>query len=82
MGGAPVSRGALRVAMGGRRKGAARRERQVIELRYAPSAREMFEDLIVRLQGSRPVLGHTRSGAPVFGAPTFRNVIDENGNHV
>lgn len=82
MGGAPVTRGGIRAVLAGRRKGAARRERQIIELRYEPSARERFDDLVARLQASRPILGHTRSGAPVFGAPTFRNVIDENGRHV
>lgn len=54
----------------------------------APSAREMFPLLRARLLASRPVIGWTdetdpeRAAQPIYGAPTFRNVIDESGRHV
>jgi hypothetical protein len=56
-----------------------------------PSARELFPQLRERLLGSRPIVGHTvevfhangdrTGGKPIFGKPTFRNVI-EHGAHV
>lgn len=48
---------------------------------YSPSARDVFPMLRQRLLESRPVIG--RMGTqPIYGKPTFRNVIDENGQHV
>lgn len=47
-----------------------------------PSAREWFPYLLDRLMASRPVIGEDDRGLPIFGAPTFRNVIDEHGEHV
>lgn len=47
-----------------------------------PSAREWFPYLVDRLMASRPIIGETKAGLPVFGAPTFRNRIDEHGHHV
>lgn len=61
-----------------------------------PSARELFEALRKRRLASRPVLQAARRVTftdqygrkvthtlpPVYGEPTFRNVIDENGRHV
>lgn len=68
------------------------RERNAIASRYRPSARERFAELRERLLASRPIIGDQkpRPGAdgiastrlPIYGKPTFRNVIDENGNHV
>ncbi len=69
------------------------REHAVIESRFAPSARELFGPLRDRMLASRPVVGtrifvpagarpdkkgvlRTES-APIFGKPTFRNVIVE-----
>lgn len=59
---------------------------------YSPSARDVFPMLRARLLGSRPVVGFTAEvfhadgsrteSQPIFGKPTFRNVIDENGAHV
>jgi hypothetical protein len=72
------------------------RERQRIARRYQPSARELFPVLRDRLLASRPVIG-TRATfpkgspsrrslvaetEPIYGKPTFRNRIDENGAHV
>lgn len=56
------------------------RERQRIEGRLRPSARDMFPGLRDRLLASRPIVGEI-DGAPIFGKPTFRNVI-EGGVHV
>lgn len=76
-----------------RRRASARlqAERAWIAGRYKPSARELFPVLVERLLASRPVLGFTpetyhanetvTGGQPIFGKPTFRNVI-ENGVHV
>lgn len=57
-----------------------------------PSARELFRELRPRLLGSRPFTMEPHRyqkdgrGKPVkvhvYGAPTFRNVIDETGAHV
>jgi hypothetical protein len=62
-----------------RRKGQVRREREMIALRYAPSARELFAELRPVLLASRPVLSWIDEGKPgervVYGRPTFRNVI-------
>ena len=68
------------------------RERRVIASRYRASARDLFPGLRARLLASRPIIGDQkpRRGAdgitstllPVYGAPTFRNIIDENGRHV
>jgi len=75
----------------------AARERQRIELRYAQDARALFPELRDRLLASRPVIGTkakipTTGGRrgrvlvadtePIYGKPTFRNRIDENGVHV
>lgn len=67
------------------------RERRAIASRYRASARDLFPDLRTRLLASRPIIGDQkpRRGAdgisspllPVYGKPTFRNVI-ENGQHV
>lgn len=57
-------------------------ERARIEGRYGPSARELFPVLRERLLASRPVLGTDRARNQVYGAPTFRNVINERGEHV
>lgn len=56
-----------------------------------PSAREWFKLLRPRLLQSRPVVDTTREvfhadgshtgGKPIYGKPTFRNVI-EKGKHV
>lgn len=69
-----------------------RRERHAIASKYRASARDLFPALRERLLGSRPIIGDQkpRRGAdgitstllPVYGPPTFRNVIDENGRHV
>lgn len=52
----------------------------------APSARELFPLLRARLLASRPYIGQRENPAgditPIYGAPTFRNVIDESGRHV
>lgn len=66
-------------------------ERLRIASRVRPSAREQFADLRVRLLASRSIIGDqkARRGAdgitsprlPLYGKPTFRNVI-ENGRHV
>lgn len=68
------------------------RERSMIASRYRASARDLFPALRERLLGSRPIVGDQKPirGAdgvtaplrPVYGKPTFRNVIDENGRHV
>lgn len=48
-----------------------------------PSAREWFTILRPMLLNSRPVFGKTEWGDPIYGAPTFRNVIDpETGEHL
>lgn len=67
-------------------------ERLRIAAKVKPSAREQFADLRVRLLASRPIIGDQkpRRGAdgissprlPIYGKPTFRNIIDENGRHV
>lgn len=72
-------------------------EHDRINARYQASARELFPELRARLLNSRPVVGERRGGyhrdktgrrryhgkpTPVYGAPTFRNRIDENGAHV
>lgn len=67
-------------------------------MRYAPSARELFPTLRDRLLASRPVIGTKATfpkvgraqgrgliakTEPIYGSPTFRNVIDaETGEHV
>jgi hypothetical protein len=69
------------------------RERNEANRRAAalqPTAREMFPYLRVRLLASRPIIGDKppRPGAdgtttplePIYGKPTFRNVI-EDGEH-
>lgn len=48
----------------------------------APSARELFPVLRAKRLAARPVVGYTAGKEPVFGASTFRNVLDENGKHV
>lgn len=58
-----------------------------IAKRYKPSARELFAPLRDRLLASRPIVGDMRPvpGAdgvrtplrPIYGAPTFRNVVVE-----
>lgn len=68
------------------------REREAREARLRPSARELFAVLRERLLASRPIIGYQKPlpGAygiastrlPIYGRPTFRNAIDENGNHV
>lgn len=65
-------------------------ERERLERRVQPSARERFESLVERLRASRPIVGDMKPipGAdgitsvlrPVYGKPTFRNVI-EDGKH-
>lgn len=67
------------------------RERERIERRLDPSARELSVALVGRLRASRPIVGDMKPipGAdgittplrPVYGKSTFRNVI-ENGAHV
>lgn len=67
-------------------------ERQRIEGRLRPSARDLFPMLRERLLASRPIVGDMRpiKGAdgvntplrPVYGAPRFRNRLDENGRLV
>lgn len=56
-----------------------------------PSARELFPVLRARLLASRPIVEPARQVKhefgtivvpAVYGAPTFRNVIDEYGQHV
>lgn len=88
----------IRARISGRRKGQARRERELIEMRYEPSARDLFPAMRDRLLASRPVIG-TRATfpkvgrtqgrgivaktEPIYGPPAFRNVIDaETGEHV
>jgi hypothetical protein len=60
------------------------RERQRIESKLRPSARELFATLHERRLASRPVIGWVDEGKPsakaIYGPPTFRNVI-ENGVH-
>lgn len=68
------------------------RERLAREDRLRSSARDLFPALCERLLASRPIIGDQkpRPGAdgitstrlPIYGKPTFRNVIDENGKHV
>ena len=70
-------------------------ERQRIERSLKPSARDLFPALRERLLTSRPVVGERKTVVgrdrigraryrrePILGAPTFRNVIDENGQHL
>ncbi|MFT4281225.1 hypothetical protein [Microbacterium sp.] len=67
-------------------------ERERIERKLRPSARDLFPVLRTRLLESRPIIGDQkpRRGAdgirttllPVYGKPTFRNVVDENGRLV
>ncbi|GAA4762327.1 hypothetical protein [Microbacterium gilvum] len=52
-------------------------ERMRLQASVRPTAREMFPILRERLLASRPVIGEI-DGTPVYGEPTFRNVI-ENG---
>lgn len=62
-------------------------ERERIERKLRPSARDLFPTLRERLLTSRPIIGDRkpRRGAdgvstplePVYGAPTFRNVLVE-----
>lgn len=63
-------------------------EREVLESRVAPSTRDIWPGLRARLLASRPVVGervhpHLTDAKgkplrePVFGAPTFRNVIED-----
>lgn len=61
-----------------------RRERRAIANRYQASARDLFPALRTRLLESRPSLGFNvgRRGLEAYGPPTFRNVINENGQHV
>jgi hypothetical protein len=57
--------------------------RQVIERDYLPSARDLFPVLRERLLASRPVIGVGWPNAdPIYGSPTFRNRIDENGQWI
>lgn len=62
------------------------RERSMIASRYRASARDLFPALRERLLASRPLVALIDEGYPeerrVYGPPTFRNVIDENGRHV
>lgn len=60
------------------------REREAREARLRPSARELFPVLRERLLASRPMLGHNvgNRGLEAYGAPTFRNRINENGELV
>jgi hypothetical protein len=70
---------------------------RLLSRRLKPSARELFPLLRARLLDSRPLLEPARMERPgtggrafgkgrmvpaVYGKPTFRNVIDENGKHV
>lgn len=72
-------------------------ERERIEGRLLPSAREWFAVLRERLLASRPVIKPEHAERPgtggrafdnprivpaVYGKPTFRNVINEKGEHV
>lgn len=41
----------------------------------APSAREWFKILRPAVLAARPVVGETRTGQPIYGRSTFRNVI-------
>lgn len=60
------------------------RERRVIASRFRASARDLFPALRERLLASRPSLGFNvgHRSLEAYGPPTFRNVIDENGQHV
>lgn len=61
------------------------------QMRLKPSARDLHRFLLPQLRRSRPVVGTTpetfhadgtrTGGAPIYGRPTFRNVI-VNGEHV
>ncbi|AUG28789.1 MULTISPECIES: hypothetical protein [Microbacterium] len=70
-------------------------EHSRIARRYRPSARELFTVLRERMYQSRPIIGERvvmpgampdwrgiirTSTVPIFGKPTFRNVI-EDGEH-
>lgn len=46
-----------------------------------PSARELFPALQARRLAERPVIGQL-NGHPVYGHSTFKNVINEKGQHV
>ena len=57
-------------------------ERRRIARRYRPGARDLFAALLPQLLDSRPVVAIVDEGTPkervLFGAPTFRNVIEVN----
>lgn len=65
-----------------------------IAARYEGSARELFPPLRALLLASRPVIGERVTfphkgrnrlkpkREPIYGTPTFRNRINENGEHV
>lgn len=73
-------------------------ERLRVESRLRPSARDLFPHLRERLLASRPVIGSRvivprgatpdRKGViktttePIYGAPTFRNRINDKGEHI
>lgn len=59
-------------------------ERLRVEGRLKPGARDLFPELRERLLASRPALGFNvgNRGLEAFGAPTFRNVINEKGEWV
>ncbi len=59
-------------------------ERLRIESTLRPSARDLFPALRERLLASRPSLGHNkgRRGLEAYGAPTFRNRINTEGELV
>lgn len=78
----PANRAAHR---GARRRGGAartvgrrpaRNERQLIELRYGPSAREWFALLRQEVLDARPIIGKWADGTPRYGRSTYRNRVD------
>ena len=88
-----MSTGIYKTRVGGRRvfrvPASLVRERERLEKAVAPDARQMFELARPRMLASRPqeMMPHPhfkdRRGrplwVPVYGAPTFRNRIDEKG---
>lgn len=87
MGGVDLNRYGMRSRLAARRKGQASTARDRIEAQYAPSARELFPALRLRLLSSRPIVGDmppvrgadgiTTPLRPIYGKPTFRNVIED-----